>query len=270
MRTISMILALTLSATTASAETKKPASAHARVPTQPKRSTHAPAATPASATATATAATPAAATTAAATTAATPAGATTAATPKAATPAAATTTSTPAAVTQPTAGTATPATSARVAASPVAPDGQPGDADDEADAATSSDAAVATATTTAAANAATTTTEPSAAAPADEAFDEPEVKIALPAKPPTAASLRVEYQRVGRDVLKLQDQRGRFDCGGIVPRFKAIKLDTALATPASRMQLWVTLTELSTKIERLRGIKLDAACLANPLAAGCM
>jgi hypothetical protein len=116
------------------------------------------------------------------------------------------------------------------------------------------------------------------AAPAADADDdtdeviaaEPAVQIPLPAKPPTAAALRVEYQRVGRDLLKLQDQRGRFDCGGMMPRFKAIKLDAALATPASRIQLYVTLAELSLKIERLRGIKLDSACLANPLAAGCM
>jgi hypothetical protein len=118
-----------------------------------------------------------------------------------------------------------------------------------------------------------------AASPAVDAADddsdevvtaEPAVKIPLPAKPPTAMALRVEYQRVGRDVLKLEEQRGKFDCGGLVPRFKAIKLETALATPASRIQLYVTLAELSLKIERMRGIKLDSACLANPLAAGCM
>lgn len=121
-------------------------------------------------------------------------------------------------------------------------------------------------------------TAPAPAAPAavdaDEGDEhvpaEPAVKVPLPAKPPTATALTVEYQRVGRDILKLQDQRGKFDCGNLQQRFKAIKLETSVATPASRMQLYVTLTELKIKLERMRGIKLDSACLANPLAPGCM
>lgn len=247
MRTVSIFLALTFAATAASAQSDKPAKqghAQARVPQQHTRSTPAP-------------------------------------TPKAA----------PTAKATPTAKAAPHVASAAPATEP-SPDGEPVPA---------STATAATAATVAAANApgapapavpastepAATTTEPApasatpapavAAAASDDDDDaeasepaEPAVRIALPAKPPTVGALTIEYQRVGRDILKLQDQRGFFDCGNLQQRFKAIKLEAALATPASRMQLYVTLTELAMKIERMRGIKLDSACLANPLAAGCM
>jgi len=88
-------------------------------------------------------------------------------------------------------------------------------------------------------------------------------------KIPTAISVTVDYQRVGRDLLKLQDQRGKFDCGDLVPQFRAIKLDEAVATPASRIATAQTLAEIATKIVRLRGIKIEADCLHNPLAEGC-
>ena len=96
--------------------------------------------------------------------------------------------------------------------------------------------------------------------------------VAGPSKPPkapTAVTVTVEYQRVGRALLALQDQRGRFDCDDLVPRFRAIKLDQAVATPTARVAAAATLAEIATKIERLRGIKVEAACLDNPLAAGC-
>jgi hypothetical protein len=213
MRTVMMILALTFAASDASAETAKPAAAHARVPHQAKRSTPAP-----KPLAKAPPAAPAA--------------------PTLATEVVAADTTAPAPATQ--------------AAAPVATDAPAESAEPAA-----------------------TTSAPATSAPVTEAemSDEPAehaVKVPLPAKPPTAIALSVEYQRVGRSILKLQDQRGKFDCGNLQQRFKAIKLDSALATPASRMQLYVTLTELSMKLERMRGIKLDSACLANPLAPGCM
>ena len=90
-----------------------------------------------------------------------------------------------------------------------------------------------------------------------------------PPKAPTAVSVTVEYQRVGRALLALQDQRGKFDCDDLVPRFRAIKLEQAVATPTSRVAAAAALAEIATKIERLRGIKIEAACLENPLAAGC-
>ena len=86
---------------------------------------------------------------------------------------------------------------------------------------------------------------------------------------PTTIAVMVAYQRVGHDLLALQEQRGKFDCGDLIPRFRAIKLDDAIATPASRTTAAATLTELAAQIERYRGIHLDQACLDNPLAAGC-
>jgi len=97
---------------------------------------------------------------------------------------------------------------------------------------------------------------------------------ARPKKPPkvavpTSITVMVAYQRVGRDLLALQDQRGKFDCGDLVPRFRAIKLDDAVATPAARTAAAAELADIASQIERLRGIHLDQACLDNPLAAGC-
>ena len=88
-------------------------------------------------------------------------------------------------------------------------------------------------------------------------------------KVPTAVAVIVDYQRVGHDLLELQEQRGFFDCGDLMPRFRAIKLEAALATPASRSATAATLAEIATKIVRLRGIQIEEACLHNPLAAGC-
>jgi hypothetical protein len=91
----------------------------------------------------------------------------------------------------------------------------------------------------------------------------------LPPKPPTALELMVNYQRVGRALLKLQDQRGANDCGDLMPRFRTIKLEPALATVATRAELAAELTELAGNIERMRGIKVADACLKNPLADAC-
>lgn len=244
MRTLSIFLALTFAASAASAQSGKTATtghAQARVPQQHTRSTPTPKAAPTAKTA-APAAKPAA--------------------PHVASAAPATTKPAPTGEPVPTTA-ATAATAATVAAVPA------------------TDAPVAPTPAAATEPApAISTTEPAAASSAaaidadgdaDEAGQAAHtVKIPLPAKPPTANVLTVDYQRVGRAILKLQDQRGVFDCGNLQQRFKAIKLEAALATPASRMQLYVTLTELSMKIERMRGIKLDSACLANPLAPGCM
>lgn len=92
---------------------------------------------------------------------------------------------------------------------------------------------------------------------------------AKPPKPPSAVTVTVEYQRVGRALLALRDQRGRFDIADLMPRFRAIKLDQAVATPASRVATAAALAEIATKIERLRGITVEAACLDNPLAPAC-
>jgi hypothetical protein len=86
---------------------------------------------------------------------------------------------------------------------------------------------------------------------------------------PTSVAVMIAYQRVGHDLLALQDQRGVFDCGDLMPRFRAIKLDEALATPAARTATAATLADLAAQVERYRGIHVEQACLDNPLAAGC-
>jgi hypothetical protein len=112
--------------------------------------------------------------------------------------------------------------------------------------------------------------EPAAAVPpADSATPATPPKKPTKVEPPTAVAVLVAYQRVGHDLLALQDQRGIHDCGDLMPRFRAIKLADALATPASRTTAAATLTELAAQIERYRGIHVDQACLDNPLAAGC-
>lgn len=95
----------------------------------------------------------------------------------------------------------------------------------------------------------------------------PRVLVTKP--PPSPVTLMVQYQRVGRAILDLQDLRGAHDCSDLMPRFRAIKLDQVLATPASRATAAVTLDELAAKVERMRGIRIAKACLDNPLAAEC-
>jgi len=86
---------------------------------------------------------------------------------------------------------------------------------------------------------------------------------------PTATALMVSYQRIGRELMRLQSFRGT-DCTlDLWPTFRSIKLDTALATPESRTQTAATLSEIATRIERKRGITLRQECLTNPLASEC-
>jgi hypothetical protein len=88
-------------------------------------------------------------------------------------------------------------------------------------------------------------------------------------KPMTTPELMVEYQRIGRDLKKLQDLRGT-DCTlDLWPRFRAIKLDDMCKTAETRLELEGMLRDLRTKIDRRHGIELSAECLNNPLAANC-
>ena len=88
-------------------------------------------------------------------------------------------------------------------------------------------------------------------------------------KPMTAAQLMVEYQRIGRDLVKLQELRGTECTLELWPRFRAIKLDEMCKTAESRLDLEAELKDLRAKIERKHGIELSAECLNNPLAADC-
>jgi hypothetical protein len=86
---------------------------------------------------------------------------------------------------------------------------------------------------------------------------------------PNATALMVSYQRIGRELMQLQSFRGTECTLDLWPTFRAIKLDTALATPEARAQTAATLTEMASRIERKRGITLRPECLSNPLAAEC-
>jgi len=108
-----------------------------------------------------------------------------------------------------------------------------------------------------------------AVAPQAQADVRTQTRAQAAPKVPSAVQVIVDYQRVGHDLLELQEQRGKFDCGDLMPRFRAIKLDADLATPAGRIATAATLADISSKIERLRGVKVHAECLDNPLAAGC-
>jgi hypothetical protein len=100
---------------------------------------------------------------------------------------------------------------------------------------------------------------------------EPAVPVApaTRAPVPTATALMVSYQRIGRELMQLQGFRGTECTLDLWPTFRAIKLDTALATPEARAQTAATLAEIASRIERKRGITIRPECLSNPLAAEC-
>lgn len=86
---------------------------------------------------------------------------------------------------------------------------------------------------------------------------------------PTANAVLMSYQRVGRDLMQLQNLRGT-DCTlELWKLFRSIKLADATSTAEARLATSATLTELQQKIERRRGVTVHADCLNNPLAAGC-
>jgi hypothetical protein len=95
---------------------------------------------------------------------------------------------------------------------------------------------------------------------------------------PTAALL-TEYQRVGRDLMLLANDRNlkigvettdaKLSCAELQATFRSIKITEATATPESRAETADLLRELRTKIERLRGVALTQECLHNPLAKDC-
>jgi hypothetical protein len=93
--------------------------------------------------------------------------------------------------------------------------------------------------------------------------------LALDQKPMTEAELVLEYQRVGRDIAKLQSDRGTDKVLDLWPTFKAIKLREACKTAETRLNLEGTLKQLRSHIERRRGITISAECMNNPLAAAC-
>lgn len=90
-----------------------------------------------------------------------------------------------------------------------------------------------------------------------------------PTKPQAEGALLIEYQRIHRDLTKLQQLRGNDATLELWPKFRAIKLAELCKTSEGRIELEVVMKELRGRIERKRGIELSAECLNNPLAASC-
>ncbi|HSD90313.1 MAG TPA: hypothetical protein VLB44_22440 [Kofleriaceae bacterium] len=93
------------------------------------------------------------------------------------------------------------------------------------------------------------------------------VKPKTPRVEPAAVLLR--YQRVGRELLELQNLRGAFLCTDLWLDFRAIKLSEAMSTPESRVDTLDELVYLHDRIERMKGMDVTRECLANPLAESC-
>lgn len=109
----------------------------------------------------------------------------------------------------------------------------------------------------------------------DQASIAPDVKpLAIP-----ASALLVQYQRVGRELLLLANERraqigvekedAKLSCADLQATFRGIKLDDAVKTPEARAAAAAALHELHDKIVRLRGVALSQECLSNPLAKEC-
>jgi hypothetical protein len=86
---------------------------------------------------------------------------------------------------------------------------------------------------------------------------------------PSANAVMTSYQRVGRDIMQLQNLRGTECTLELWKTFRTIKLDDATATKESRIATAATLHGLQVSIERRKGITIRHECLNNPLAEEC-
>lgn len=84
-----------------------------------------------------------------------------------------------------------------------------------------------------------------------------------------ADDVLVTYQRVGRELMKLQQQRGLATTMELRDEFRAIDLD-ALTTAEARADAARQLDNLRARIERLWGIELLQQCIDNPVGSGCV
>jgi serine/threonine protein kinase len=82
-------------------------------------------------------------------------------------------------------------------------------------------------------------------------------------------ALLADYQRLGRALLKLQQERGEAATSELWQQFHALKIQPAVATARSRAVIQATLRELREKIERQQRLEISDACRNNPLADGC-
>lgn len=96
------------------------------------------------------------------------------------------------------------------------------------------------------------------------------VKVEATPAAPTSTAVMMSYQRIGRDIMQLQNFRGTECTLELWKTFRAIKLDTDLATPEARALTSATLTEIQSRIDRKRGISVKQECLNNPLSPECL
>jgi hypothetical protein len=115
--------------------------------------------------------------------------------------------------------------------------------------------------------------------PVIKSFAADEQPDAIKPLPIPVTALLTQYQRVGRDLLLLSNERraqigveteaAKLSCAELQATFRSIKIDEVVKTPEARVLAAAALAELHMKIERLRGVALSQDCLNNPLAKEC-
>jgi hypothetical protein len=114
--------------------------------------------------------------------------------------------------------------------------------------------------------------QPRTVTPAKPTPTKPAPAKAAPTKPEpptTDATLMIEYQRVFRDLKKLEDLRGADCVKDLWVEYREIKPAELCKTAEGKVDLESWLKDLHVRIERKRGVELSQACLDNPLAASC-
>lgn len=107
----------------------------------------------------------------------------------------------------------------------------------------------------------------------------PRAKPEKAPQPILTPTLLTQYQRVGRELILLSNDRGaqigvetadaKTACAELQATFRSIKINDAIATAQSRAETAELLGELHEKIVRLRGVSVTQDCLDNPLAKDC-
>jgi hypothetical protein len=90
-----------------------------------------------------------------------------------------------------------------------------------------------------------------------------------PALPKDASAVAMQYQRIGHDLMALQNQRGADPTDDLWSTYRAIRLDESLATADGRAAVAETLNDLRDKIDRRQGVQISKDCLENPLGKDC-
>ncbi len=111
-------------------------------------------------------------------------------------------------------------------------------------------------------------TEPTPAPRKSVAIAKPPVKLDVDMTD-IKNQLLMRYQRVGRAIGKLQQQRGHLAVSDLSQQFRELKIQQALSTAPSRASAAATLADLEKRVERQQSIEIADACLNNPLASGC-